>query len=279
MPQFSVVTPSYNQMDWLRLCAASVADQDGVRFEHIVQDGGTGTGLDKLEQDFPHIRLFQEKDEGMYDAINRGLRRASGEFCSYLNCDEQYLPGALRAVEEFFERNPDTDVVFTDAVIVDSHGNYVCHRKALLPGRLDRWVRMRTLTCSMFFRRRILDERGLFFDIRWKALGDYFWVMSLIEAGVSMAILRRFTSIFTETGKNLALQGVGQEESRRRSGMIPPKIKRWYPLLVGSYWLRAIFSGVYFQQPFSYSIYTRTNPTHRVCFDVKKTIAFWKGRL
>ena len=58
----------------------------------------------------------------MYDAINRGWRRAKGEILAYLNCDEQYLPGGLSAVEEFFRRRPQTDVVFADTVVVDLQG-------------------------------------------------------------------------------------------------------------------------------------------------------------
>ena len=86
---------------------ASVADQ-GVEAEHIVQDACSNDGtLEWLLTD-PRVKAFSEKDAGMYDAVNRGLRRASGEILSYLNCDEQYLPGALpHAVAAYFERHPE----------------------------------------------------------------------------------------------------------------------------------------------------------------------------
>src|SRR5271155_3382250 len=103
--RFSVVTPSFRQSQWLKLCVASVADQ-GVEVEHIVQDACSDDGtLDWLLTD-PRVKAFSEKDAGMYDAVNRGLRRASGQILSYLNCDEQYLPGALQAVGDYFERHP-----------------------------------------------------------------------------------------------------------------------------------------------------------------------------
>ena len=90
----SIITPSFRSSAWLKLCLASVADQQ-VELEHIVQDAGSDDGtLDWLPQD-RRARVFVEKDQGMYDAINRGLRRASGDILAYLNCDEQYLPGAL----------------------------------------------------------------------------------------------------------------------------------------------------------------------------------------
>ena len=64
--------------DWLKLCAASIADQQGVTFEHIVQDAGTGPELEAWAAGRPFLKLYVEKDAGMYDAVNRGLERAIG---------------------------------------------------------------------------------------------------------------------------------------------------------------------------------------------------------
>src|SRR5438309_8408755 len=107
--RISVVTPSFRSSSWLKLCIASVADQAGVEVEHIVQDAQSDDGtLDWLPQD-SRVQAYVEKDKGMYDAVNRGWRRAKGEILAYLNCDEQYLPGGLAAVENFFRLNPRTD--------------------------------------------------------------------------------------------------------------------------------------------------------------------------
>src|SRR5690348_16281526 len=95
---FSIITPSFRNSDWLKLCIASVADQ-GVTAEHIVQDAGSDDGTQEWLLKDARVRAFAEKDGGMYDAVNRGLRRATGEILAYLNCDEQYLPGALSTVE------------------------------------------------------------------------------------------------------------------------------------------------------------------------------------
>ena len=75
----SIITPSFRNSDWFKLCVASVADQ-GVDAEHIVQDAGSDDGtLDWLLRD-QRVQTFVEKDAGMYDAINRGLRRAAEIF-------------------------------------------------------------------------------------------------------------------------------------------------------------------------------------------------------
>ena len=114
--RFSIITPSFRQLAWLRLCAASVADQPSVEHEHIVQDAGTGPELENWAKTVPKLSLHVEKDDGMYDAVNRGLKRAQGTICSYLNCDEQLLPNVLGQVAAFFEKNPEIDVLFGDAI-------------------------------------------------------------------------------------------------------------------------------------------------------------------
>ena len=115
-PDFSIITPSLDMLGYLQRCRRSVADQEGVSLEHIVRDGESQDGtVEWLEREAAATNLpgsrrrlvaCSEKDEGMYDAVNKGFRQARGKILAYLNCDEQYLPGALRAAQEVFERGP-----------------------------------------------------------------------------------------------------------------------------------------------------------------------------
>ena len=89
--KFTIVTPSFRQLNWLKLCAASVDDQQGVEVEHLIQDAQSGPELAQWVRDHSRARLFVESDTGMYDAINRGFRKATGDIVAWLNCDEQYL--------------------------------------------------------------------------------------------------------------------------------------------------------------------------------------------
>jgi len=87
--RFSIVTPSFRYSRWLKLCIPSVADQQA-ELEHIVQDSCSDDGtLDWLPKD-RRVKAFVEKDQGMYDAINRGLRRTTGEILAHLNCKAVY---------------------------------------------------------------------------------------------------------------------------------------------------------------------------------------------
>ena len=98
-----------------------------------MQDACSGEPVRAVCAEFPNVRLFQERDAGMYDAVNRGLRRGTGDICAYLNCDEQYLPGALAAVQSYFRQHPEVDLLFGDVIVVDAAGHYLCSRRVLTP--------------------------------------------------------------------------------------------------------------------------------------------------
>ena len=276
--RLSIVTPSFRQSDWLRLCVASVTDQTGVEFEHIVQDACSDDATkDWLPKD-SRVKAFIEKDGGMYDAVNRGFRRASGEILAYLNCDEQYLPGALKAVNEYLTAHPEVDVLLSDTVVTDPAAEYICHRCSLVPAEYQMWERFPALTCSLFIRRRVVSEHGLYFDTQWRDLGDFFWVLELIRKGMKFAVLPRFTSIFTDTGENMNLKPNAMREKERRKQMEPMRWKLLRLPIIVQYRLQLAARGAMTQKPFDYSLYTLESPSQRVSRHVARPTSFWRGR-
>jgi glycosyltransferase involved in cell wall biosynthesis len=277
--KFSIITPSFRNSKWLKLCIPSVADQEGVQLEHIVQDSCSDDGtLDWLPKD-NRVKAFVEKDNGMYDAVNRGYRRAEGDILAYLNCDEQYLPGALKVVQEFFERNPDVEVLLGACIVVDADGKYICHRHALVPSSLYIWHRFPVLTCSVFLRRNVIQERKMFFDTKWRDLGDFHWVLALMNNGVRMGVTNDPLSVFTDTGDNMNLKANAQREKEVTRQMTPAWAKLFKPLSIGIYRLQRIVAGHFSLKPTAYSIYTPASPDRRVRFDVPKPTAIWWNRL
>lgn len=321
MTRFSIITPSFRQLEWLRLCVGSVADQtqaqaqaatgaESVEVEHLVQDAGTPgieevrlqwqagrttarraaaetetememeTGGDESVQSPPplrtaqasrpvqqprhELRVFVEKDDGMYDAINRGLRRARGEILAWLNCDEQYLEGALARVAEFFQRRPEVEVLFGDAILVDAKGRPLSYRRAILPRRLHtRWVHLNTLSCATFFRRSVV-ERGHLFDPRWRMLGDTVWVDGLLAAGVRMDTLPEPLAAFTFTGENLSGSArARQEEKELRGGEWKRAL---VPLVSLAHRVRKWRAGAYRKHRVEMAIYTLDSPDVRKRF-------------
>jgi glycosyltransferase involved in cell wall biosynthesis len=275
---FSIVTPSFRNSSWLKLCIASVADQQGVTFEHIVQDSCSDDGTQEWLPQDPRVKAFIEKDTGMYDAVNRGFKRAQGDIVAYLNCDEQYLPGGLKAVHDFFAQHPEIEAVFADTLVVDPDGNYLCHRKSLLPRPNHIWVRFSNLTCAIFLRRKTLEAHGLYFDTQWRALGDVYWVMEMINRGVRLAVLDHFTSVFYETGDNLYLKPNGIRESKVKADNTPGWIKKTWPLFLAAHRLRMVKRGAFSQKPFDFSLYTPASPDQRVPQHVAHPTPLWPNR-
>ena len=277
--KFSIITPSYKNSAWLKLCIASVADQQGVELEHIVQDSCSDDGTQDWLPHDPRVKAFIEKDAGMYDAVNRGYRRATGDILAYLNCDEQYLPGALATVEQFFLKNPGVEVLLAGSIVTDGDGNYVCHRHGMVPNLNHLWYRFPALTSSIFIRRSVIEKRGLFFDTRWRDLGDFHWMMALLRQGVAIADDQMFTSVFADTGDNMNLKPNAVREKMETDAMIPAGVRLGKPLWILIHRLRRILHGHFALAKSSYAIYTKASPARRVTVDVPRPTAIWWSRL
>lgn len=264
-PGFSIITPSFNMLSYLKRCSASVADQEGVSREHIVVDGGSTDGtVDWLRQN-PEIRSISEPDDGMYDAINKGLRMARGDVVAYLNCDEQYLPGTLAAVREHFRRHPEADVVFGDALLVDPQGNLVAYRKA---HRL-RWFYILSsylyvLSCSTFIRRRVIED-GMSFSSDLQAVADADLIVRLLREGYNFSHLRRYLSVFTMTGRNKTVDPDSMREQAEFKRSAPIWVRHMTRPLNLCRLLERALNGVYFQRfPLRYAIHTEETASRTV---------------
>jgi hypothetical protein len=280
--KFSIVTPSFRQAAWLRLCAASVADQQGagIAVEHIVQDSLSGPEVAEAVRPFPGVRFFSEKDQGMYDAINRGWDKADGDILAWLNCDEQYLPGALEMVAEYFRTHPETEILFADAIVVDPDCAYVCSREVLTPHVYHSWTcHLQTFSSSMFLRRGLFRERGFRLDSTWKDLGDVVFIMALLRAGVRMASLGRFASTFVDSGENMNLGAQAQKERLAFRAQAPAWVRFLTPVWKLLHRLRRWSHGHYRPGPFAYDIYTPSSPDRRVHMEVPQPTFYWSARM
>jgi glycosyltransferase involved in cell wall biosynthesis len=277
--QFSIITPSFRNSQWLKLCIASVADQRGVEFEHLVQDACSDDGTQDWLPHDRRVKAFIEKDGGMYDAVNRGYRRAQGDILAHLNCDEQYLPGALKIVCDFFEAHPEIEVALAGTIVTDDEGKYICHRHSMVPHPQDMWYRFLALTSGIFIRRRVIQERGIFFDTRWRDWGDFHWMLALMKNEVPMKVLDHFTSIFADTGENMNLKPNAIREKNETAAMAPSWVRMLKPVWIVHHRLRRLAAGHFSLKPTSYSIYTLRSPEERVQFEVPKPTAVWWNRL
>ena len=123
-PLVSIITPSYNQAAFLEDTIQSVLQQDYQPIEYLIVDGASDDGSVEIIKRYS-ARLawwVSESDAGQAEAINKGFERASGEIIAWLNSDDIYLPGAVRQAVEMMNLDPDTGMVFSDAVTIGAHG-------------------------------------------------------------------------------------------------------------------------------------------------------------
>jgi glycosyltransferase involved in cell wall biosynthesis len=122
--KFSIVVPSLNQADFLPACLESVLSQQGAEFEVLVYDGGSADGSrEAIERCADRLAHWQsEPDGGQAAALRAGFERAAGEAFGWVNSDDVLLPGALAAAARAFRENPESPLVYGDAVWIDAAG-------------------------------------------------------------------------------------------------------------------------------------------------------------
>lgn len=275
----SVVTPSLNMLGYLKRCVSSVRDQDRVECEHIVVDGGSTDGtVEWLAQD-PSLIGAVGRDRGMYDAVNRGFRRAQGRIVAHLNCDEQYLPGTLHCVSRYFDAHPEVDLLFGDTLTVRPDGSLIAYRKTIRPFfPVLSLPPLYVPTAAMFFRRRIIDE-GFFYDDTYTQIADLAWIRELLSNGYRLAHLRRYCAVFTVTGANMSQTSPNvARELERFLRNVPWWIRRLRAEWRAVGWFEKFVAGCYRQPtPLEYSIYDSDGAAVRRQFTARTASFRWRS--
>lgn len=270
---FSVITPSFNSDPWIRCCVESVGDQDGVAAEHLIHDGCSIDGTVAYLRSEPRINAVIEKDQGMYDAINRGWRRAKGELVVHLNADEQLLPGALAAVHECFSRHPESDVVLAGALICGPDGSLKAYRKPVHPPLSVLLTSHHPIpSCAIFFRKSSFADRPCLYDPGFRLISDALLMIDVVRARKHITLLDQFTSVFTWTGENLGLcqSELALREYRYQMELAPRWLRVAKRLVRVGFHVRKCLAGHYFEGKISYRIYTPRDLTVRQGFEVAR---------
>lgn len=174
---FSIITASFNQGRFIRECIESVVSQ-GVEFEHIIVDACSTDETRDVLREFPHLKWTSEPDKGQTDAINKGFRRARGEWLMWLNADDFLLPNALKKVTDHI-RQTEADVVYGNANFVGMDGRLIREKREpdFHLGELLFYGCYIPSTAT-FHHRRIIDA-GHLLDASLKVCMDLEWFLRL----------------------------------------------------------------------------------------------------
>lgn len=241
--RISVVTPVRNRIEPLKRCIGSVRGQAYGHLEHLIQDGASNDGTVAWLQSQTGIDWRSQADRGMYDAINHGWARATGDVLCWLNSDEQYLPGTLARVSELFQKNPAVDVIWGDVIVVDSQGNAVAARREI-PLRRAYLANgfLNAFSCATFFHRRLWDSGVLKLDDRYRYAADLDLILRLISGGCRFLHVAHYFSLFEIDGSNLSTHSrmdVETREIQRRHGGFQGNLMR-RAVMLGRYVERAV---------------------------------------
>jgi len=194
LPQISIVTPSYNQADFIERTIKSIFQQKYPKLEYLVQDGKSDDGtVEILKKYEDRIKRWESvADEGQSDALNTCFAHATGNIMAYLNSDDLLLPGALHYVAHYFSKHPEVDVVYGHRVLVDEYDQEI-GRWVMPPhdNEVLSWADYIPQE-TMFWRREIWDKAGGCIDKNFKFAMDWDLILRFQEAGATIVRLPRF---------------------------------------------------------------------------------------
>lgn len=201
-PKISVVTVVYNSKALIENTVKSIINQSYNHIEYIVVDGGSTDGtIDILNSYKKNIStLISEPDHGIYDAMNKGIRLATGDFVVFINSGDKFSSPDI--LENIFS-NPEAasaDVVYGDTDITDSEGNIIHSRRHRPPESLN-WKSFKRgmLVCHQsFIARRNLVES---YNLNYRYAADFDWCIRILKKSKSVYNSRQVISLFLEGGQ------------------------------------------------------------------------------
>lgn len=289
--KFYIVTPAFRALERLRGCIRSVADQvgEGVEVHHHVQDGGSADGTAEwmaewqaAHADVPGYTFTWEscKDNGMYDAINRGWEKlpTDADITAHLNADEQYCPHALQQVAQEMLAHPKADILLGTYIILDKEGKYHCHRRPVRPFNWSSTTNCDIITCSCFHRVSTFMKHGIRCNTQYKAMADLVLFRDIVRT--APCILMRpqlITSGYTVTGSNLAWTEAALAECKRYFESLPRFFTYAHPFIYRCVNLRRRIVNYFCSQPRECAFYP-LDGEKRVVQNIERPTCIWRNQ-
>jgi glycosyltransferase involved in cell wall biosynthesis len=217
LPLVSIVTPSYNQARFLEATLCSVLEQDYPRIEYLVVDGASTDGSVEILRRYTDRLTWwiSEKDSGQSEAINKGFRRAHGEFVGWLNSDDIYLPGAVSSAIQFFQAHPQAGIVYGDAKAIDADGKPFNLMRARQYSLADLMAFNIVCQPAAFMRRSVLEEAGYLNPAYQLLMDNLLWMSMARRAPIVYTPQTWAAARYHDQAKNRTRGAAYGEEARR----------------------------------------------------------------
>lgn len=216
MEKLSVITICYNAVDHIEATLRSVRDQNYPNIEHIVIDGGSSDGtLEVIKRYRDTIACFvSEPDNGVYHAMNKGIRAATGDVLFFLNADDRFCDNnVVTDIMAVFAAEPELELVYGDIILDKPEGP---ERQSQMP-TLERKRLARENVCHQaVFARPATFERTGGFDESYRIVADYDWLMKLVTGGIQARHICRDITVIGVEGLSHAT--FWEKEKRRAMG-------------------------------------------------------------
>ncbi|MCE3278383.1 MAG: glycosyl transferase [Bacteroidetes bacterium] len=199
LPKISIVTVVYNGVSLIERTIISVLSQTYTNIEYIIIDGASTDGtLNLIEKYESKIALLHSgKDDGIYDAMNKGLKDSTGDYILFLNAGDELF--SSDTIEKALTGIQNADVYYGNSAIVNSAGRILGDRRLTPPETLD-WKSLKYGMCvshQSFIARRLLCD---FYDTNYKVSADIDWVIKVLKQSDNVVNTHLYISKFLEGG-------------------------------------------------------------------------------
>lgn len=235
LPKISVITPSFNQAGYLERTLRSVLDQGYSNLEYIVIDGGSTDGsVDIIRRYADRLAYWvSEPDRGQADALNKGLRRSTGEWIGWQNSDDIYFPGAFHDLARAAARHPEAGLIIGDMMLIDAQDRPLRDIRYVKPNANALIAEGMVLANQASFWRRHVQERVGLLNEAFHCSFDYEWFLRLTEHTQAIHVNRIWGALrlHGETKTSLLTSRFQEENQRILAGReMPGWKKRVYQL-------------------------------------------------
>ncbi len=186
-PLFSIITITFNAESTLEPTLRSVVAQQENDYEYLIVDGASKDGTVALARQYDCVtRIISEPDRGLYDAMNKGIKAATGEYLVFLNAgDSLYAPDTLKKLHDFIGENR-PDILYGETAIVDSDRRFIAMRRLKTPEKLS-WksFRMGMLVCHQAF--IVRRELAPLYDLSYRFSADFDWCIRCMKKARTIA--------------------------------------------------------------------------------------------